>query len=286
MRSFPFSQAAKAAKCKSVGTSELKHARIEMPNINFPILLHNTLLTPCLWHPTFQSPNASKLYQVLPSLLSVEANVITRASSKPDPTYEQALLSISGTRNPAYVLPCPWIFTLSNHGCHCECTHCCKSEQDENGVASSSKTAASSGKCEPALPALVKPEEAPGTTRTGLVDDLNEIPVESVVDQCAQHVGLCSEEAASKPEQASSTGVEIARRDGEPCSDLIEKTDVVEFPFPAGHLSLTEKDGRESVNCSGDKRIANASLAAEARRRRKELTKLKVMHGQQCRTHC
>lgn len=286
MRSFPFSQAAKAAKCQSVGTSELKHARIEMPTTNLPILLHNTLLTPCVWHPTFQSPNASKLYQVLPSLSSAEANVITRACSKPDPTYEQALLSISGPRNPVYILPCPWIFTVSNHGCQCECTHCRKSEQDENAAASSSKTAVSSGKCEPALPASAKLEEAPGTMRTGLVNDLNEIPVESVVDQCGQHVGLCSEEAASKPEQASSTGVEIARHGSKSCSDPIGKTDVVEFPCPAGHVSLTEKDGREPDNCSGDKWIANATSAAEARRRRKELTKLKVMHGQHCRTHC
>lgn len=276
---FPFLQMTKAATCKVVGTSEPKHGQTETPAslLNIPMLLPNTLFGPCLWPPIFQSPNTSQPYQVPPTL-----PFVPRASCNPDPPHEQSLLSISGPRNPVYILPCPLILTLPNHGHHCESS---QPIDDQQGAAASSKTAVSSSKCEPVLPASVEPKGAL-STRAGLLDDLNEIPVEPSVDRYGQHVGLHCVETASEPEQASSTRVETARREGALCSHPTEEAYVMEVVSPAGLIDLTGKEHRESVTCSSAKKTAGATAAAEARRRRKELTKLKAMHGRQCHTHC
>lgn len=280
---------AKAAICKVVGTSKPKHGQTDTPAplLNIPMLLPNALFGPCLWPPIFQSPNTSQPYQVPPTL-----PFVPQASCNPDPPHEQSVLSISGPRNPVYILPCPLIFTLPNRGHHCESSQSPKPIEgkkpieDQEGAAASSKTAVSSSKCEPVLPASVEPKGALSTTRAGLLDDLNEIPVEPSVDRYSQHVGLHCAEAASEPKQASSTRVETARREGALCSHPTEEANVMVVASPAGHIDLTGKEHRESVTCTSDKKTAGATAAAEARRRRKELTKLKAMRGRQCHTHC
>lgn len=291
---FPFTQMAKAANCKVVGTTKPKPGQTETPTslLNLPMLLPNTLLAPCGWPPIFQSPDISHPYQVPPAFSFEPAKVASQAPCKPDQPHKQSLLSFSGPRNPVYILPYPMIFNLSNQGYHCESSQFPKSVEDEepvddqDGAATSSKTAESSGKEEPVLPALVEPEGGPSTTRARLLNDLNEIPMESPLDLYEQHVGLHCTEVNSEPEQSNSTGVDIAEHESALCSNLIKKTNDVEVPLPAGPSALTEKEHRESFSSSSDRKRAGAIAAAEARRRRKELTKLKTMHGWQCRTHC
>ncbi|KAK4766406.1 hypothetical protein SAY87_008048 [Trapa incisa] len=225
----------RASSYNVMGTTKAKakHGQTELPTplVNFPVLLPNTLFAPCVWPPVFQG-----------------------ASCKPDIPHEHNLPSFSSPRNPVYILPYTMFFTLPNQGHHSEYK---KSEEGENPVDNSHDGSAASSRGESVLPASVKPDKALSTTRAGILNDLNEIPVESPVDLDEQDTGLnCSD-----PEQANTAGLEV--------------------PSPGDPDALTE-----SVSSSGDKKTAGAFAAAEARRRRKELTRLKALHGRQCQTHC
>ncbi|XP_031383592.1 uncharacterized protein LOC116197558 isoform X3 [Punica granatum] len=278
---------AKAVKCEVVGTtSEIMPASGEMPasSLNFLMLLHNNPLAPVVWPPIFQSPSTGQAHQVPPTLPFIPANVTTEASFKPHPPHERGPLNISGPRTPVYILPCPWFFPFPNQVHHFESSHCPKSDRGDKPVddqhgATSTRTAVSSENCDSSFPASAE-TEAPGPIRLGLLNDLNQIPVESPVDQGCQQVGLQCEEAASEPKQASFMGTETVRHEIESEPHPANGTNVVEAPSSAG-LTTLSVEHRESVTASGDKKLISMNAAAEARRRRKERTKLKAMHGRQ-----
>ncbi|KAI6672701.1 hypothetical protein NL676_000607 [Syzygium grande] len=130
------------------------------------------------------------------------------------------------------------------------------------------------------VPIMVK-SEAPSPTRCRIKNDLNEIPVESPSDGGGRH-----EEVTPTPALPSSveTGSSVKYENG--ISEDLAAPNCEVISSSVSDASFVRKENHQQFDAYTRKKLADALAAAEARKRRKEITKLKSIHGRQCWLLC
>ena len=241
------------------------------PSTNCPLLLYNQpSFTPFLWSSPehrFQNAFASR--------------------AVPD---ERENPNIDAYRTPLYILPCPWFFQLPNHGngLHHPPSLNLKDKQDAvNNQCSASSLTENKSDTE------TKPAEKFQEASFGLLPDghlitphhKRMIPTNNLHDLSygfspdAHRILPHSNAMIFSPSPLTSLKPAITfNHEGELKSSYVDNAEGNHIVSP-----LSEKN-QEPVICSS-KRLVDAVAAAEARKRRKELTKLKNLHGR-VRMHC
>lgn len=248
---------------------------------NFPLLWYNRPpFTPDFWPSIIQSSNHVQ------SLHGKQS-----ATCGPGASQEQEnRMDVNGPRTPFYVLPYPWFVPLPDlgNGVQPQPSIGVKNKEDETSdsnqydASSSSKIVSDEEKPYCFFPIKVK-TEASGSTEVGPPNDLNEIPVGFPPDGGGRHTGAHSKEILFTPPLNCAQPASAVKHENRPLSD---ESPNIATPSTACHIvkALPEKK-QESVGYPS-KKLVDVVSAAEARKRRKELTKLKNLHGRQCRMRC
>ncbi|XP_050381419.1 uncharacterized protein LOC126798479 isoform X2 [Argentina anserina] len=292
-------QMAKAKKAEIEETAdENMSAYMKIPSsspTNSPLFLFNRPpFTPVFWPSIIQSSNSIQLQQVpqnpmgIPSNISLSCNVTADSSHEPGNP-----ININGSRTPMYVFPCPWFFPHYENGNVLEPQSSCLEIKQEGaffnsqGIASSSsRNAVQLENNQSSFPVRLD-TEASGTVETKPSTDLTENPAQFPDDRGDQHTGIHHKEEESREmflPLLNRGGVSSnIKHESELQLDVganFEKSSTAGHPFSA----LTEKNSEPIIYPS--RKMADAIAAAEARKRRKKLTKLKNLHGRQCRMQC
>ncbi|KAG2686538.1 hypothetical protein I3760_09G010300 [Carya illinoinensis] len=260
---------------------------------NCPRLLydHHPFMPP-FWPSISQSSNHVQSLHGRRSAIVIQSNIPMPATCSLDTSQEQEnRKDVNGPRTLFYVLPCPWFFPLPGHGNERqpEPSTGMKDEQDETshdnhyGVCSSSKFVAHVENHHCSLPDEVK-TEASGSTEARPANDSNETPVGLPQDGGDQNTGAHSEEISFTPalldcfQRASSI-----KHKNRP---QLEYTPDIETPSTACCIASALPEKKQKSTVYPNRKLIDVVAAAGARKRRKELTKLKNLHGRQCRMHC
>ncbi|KAG5243234.1 bZIP transcription factor family protein [Salix suchowensis] len=178
-----------------------------------------------------------------------------------------------GPRTPLYVVTCPWFFPGPDHGngLHAQPSFSFKQRRDGTSLnnlcrgSSSPKAAAPMENWHSSISIKVKSETA-SSEEFRVINDLNETPVGLTLDEGGQCEMILTPVPPTSVTPAIAVKNEAGRQTNQLRYVLPEKNqDPLKFP---------------------SKKLVDAASAAEARRRRKELTKLKNLHGRQCRLNC
>ncbi|XP_062117562.1 uncharacterized protein LOC133831318 isoform X2 [Humulus lupulus] len=257
-------------------------------------LYNHPPLTPLFWPPTSQSENFVQTSHLSQNAIVMPSNITFPAEGRHD-SCEQENLHMNGPRPPFYILPCPWFFPHPGHGIAVQSqpSFTRKIEREESYInnqdsATSSKAIHHIENQHSFLRVKVKTEPSGCGSLEAQTNDLNEHPAEVSQETDDQETGFHSSgrvynesfitPAPVKPMVTKSTAkheIELQR------GFTTNKTsaDVCHTPSAPPGKSC------EPIIYSC-KKSAEAVVAAEARKRRKELTKLKNMNGRQCRMHC
>ncbi|KAL5807560.1 hypothetical protein ACOSQ3_030448 [Xanthoceras sorbifolium] len=252
-------QVAKAIKTE-VGENpgELRSVNIEKSTsqpANFPLLLYNHHpFSPLGWPSNIQSSHPVHSQHGTQNAITIPP-IIPNTGNLDSSKEQENHININSTGTPLYLVPCPWFFPLQDNGSglHAQPSYSLKNTQNEtsmhngDGASSSSRSITHVENHHFSLPIKIK-DEAFGSTEARTNNDLNGIPVGCPPDGGGLHTG-------PRPREAKLT--------------------------PAPLCSVGDKK-QEPVSCPSKKLVD----AAEARKRRKELTKLKNIHGRQCRMQC
>ncbi|KAB2607757.1 transcriptional activator hacA-like [Pyrus ussuriensis x Pyrus communis] len=262
---------------------------------NSPFFLFNRPpFTPLFWPPVIQSSNSIQVQHVLQNPTAVLSNISLPANGTAESSLDQENPpNINGARTPLYVFPCPWFIPHfdNGNGLQPQSSLCLNNKQEETSFNNQYSSSSSSGAAtqldnhQPSLPVRLKTEDS-ASNEGRPSHDLNETPAQFPLDEGDQHTGPHPKENGCKeifvsPSSLNHAGVAscIKHENGfEP--DYTVTVDNSYHKFSA----LPEKNSEPIVYPTG--KLADAIAAAEARKRRKKLTKLKNLHGRQCRTQC
>ncbi|KAI6674125.1 hypothetical protein NL676_002031 [Syzygium grande] len=168
---------------------------------------------------------------------------------------------------------------------HQEASSCPKNKEDEDSAInqvsdSSSRTVTETEDSNSHVPIMVK-SEAPSPTRCRIKNDLNDIPVESPSDGGDWH-----EEVTPTPALPSSvkTGSSVKYENG--ISEDLAAPNCEVISSSVSDASFVRKENHQQLDTYTRKKLADVLAAAEAREKRKEITRLKSIHGRQCRLLC
>lgn len=182
------------------------------------------------------------------------------------------------------MLSYPWFFPVPDHGngIHSQPSPGFRHINDETSASngsmkSSSTVSALMENKDYSLPVKVKPE-APPLTEVRVINDLNETPTGLSPDEGGECADPHAQEMifASAGLNSAVPALPVKNESGFSSGIFAKASRLVN--------SLPEK-GRDLLKFPSKKSV-DAAAAAEARKRRKELTKLKNLYGRQCRTNC
>ncbi|XP_054801651.1 uncharacterized protein LOC129305693 isoform X2 [Prosopis cineraria] len=237
-------------------------------------------VTQLFWPSVIQSSNSVQFQHTPHSSTPIPSNISLPLSSETDLCHKQNnLIQDNEIQNPLYLFPCPWFFPPpeSGHG-QAPPSLGLKDKQDKYPVGkpcriSSSTNTTANKDNQATLPFKIK-TEASGLTEARPIDDPNHASPKFSLDGDQQRRGCHMMEGY----HGHSLGIchPTAVKE-EHCLQLHPARDA-EVSSTASYTanSLLEKK-QEQVD---------AIAAAEARKRRKELTKLKSIHSRQCRLQC
>lgn len=285
-------KAVKSQVDESPGELKSAHAEISVsPSANCPVLLYNHHPFSQLgWPSIIQNSHTHQSGHGLQNPVIIPSNILTPVVHKLDSQDQENSMNINATGTPFYIVPCPWFVPLhdNGNGFHPPPPDSLKSVQDEtlrhNGY-DACTSAQSITNMENLLFRAKANKEASGSTEVRTATDLNNIPVEFPPSGGGQHTGPHPREATSTQAPLCSLGGTLMiNHENVHRPDYTCNTEAISMK--ANHIanSLPEKK-QESANYPS-KKVVDAVAAAEARKRRKELTKLKSLHGRQCRLHC
>lgn len=251
--------------------------------------------SPLFWPPMSQSPNSVQVQHILQNAIVMPSDIPLPANGRHNSSLEQEnLIDINGPRTPFYILPCPWVFTHADRKnvFRPQASFFPKNEEEETSV-SNQYSATSSMRSVPHLdnhhsffPLKVK-TEASASFEARTTNDFNEVSAGLAQDGVDQHIGSHSKERDSREFFLTHVPLQCATSIIKQENGLqLDSTTHIETSPKLLHAldALPEKNCEQTIFPS--KKVADAVAAAEARKRRKELTKLKNLHGRQCRMHC
>lgn len=293
------------AKVVKAGMEEIpggrKPASVQItPSSASPLFLYNhPPFTPLFWPPVAQTPNSVQASHIPQNAMVMPSNIPFPVEGRHESCEQDNLMSANGPRTPVYILPCPWFFPHPDPGTsfQSQSSSFQKNEQDETSTnnqytATSLRTTPSRENQHSLMPIKVKTEPSGSVeARPRTTTDLNEHPAEVAQDdrhqQTGSHLkGSISKEALVtqlpiKPVVVTST---IKHENGLQLDSKPHIKTSAEVCQTQPATALPEKHCEPIIySC---KKSAEAVAAAEARKRRRELTKLKNLHGRQCRMHC
>lgn len=264
----PILQVAKIIKTeeeKTLESNSTHEITATPPSTNCPLLLYNQpSFTPFLWSSPehrFQNAFASR--------------------ALPD---ERENPNIDAYRTPLYIMPCPWFFPLPNHGngLHHAPSLNLKDKQDTiNNQCSVSSSTENKSDVE------TKPAKKYKEASFGFLPDSHlitphhkgMIPANNLHDLSygfspdAHHILPHSNAMILSPSPLTSLKPAITfKHEGDLQSNYIDNAE-------GGHIVTVLSEKNQEPVISSSKRLVNAVTATEARKRRKELTKLKNLHG-------
>ncbi|KAJ7971522.1 BZIP transcription factor [Quillaja saponaria] len=274
---------------KTPAQSKPAEAEIHTSSTNCPFLLYNRPpITPFCWPSIAQSSNPVQLQHGPQSSIVIPSKVSLSEPCGPDSCYGQNnLINNNGTLNPLYILPYPWFFPHFGNG---QLTSVgVKTNLDghpvnkQNSASSSSNTDAHTDNYEATLPINLK-SEASCSTEARPLNDLNETSLRFSLDGGERKLKSHIEEMFHRPASLRCVGHALAveHEDG----ILSNGTPSSEVPSAASYIVCALSEKKQEENKCQSKKLVDAVAAAGARKRRKELTKLKNFHGRQCRLHC
>ncbi|XP_042508969.1 uncharacterized protein LOC122084631 isoform X2 [Macadamia integrifolia] len=258
-----------------------------------PLLVYNRppLFPPFIWPPIIHPLNPMQM-PVVPENASIQKDLMP-FNYEPGSSNERGNLpSISGPRAPFYIIPCPWFLPFPDHGnqLHSQPLDSCglKEKQDENSIdnqldeGSSSKAMGDVGNYHQSSPKELKADAVSSTEAN--TNTTNTHPESSI--------GFPTELIGPHPQGVVLTPVPLrsvkptftVKCEDESLTDSVFQVEAVSSA--ASYIASPLPEKLQGAVVYPNKKMADASAAAEARKRRKELTKLKNLHGRQFRLHC
>ncbi|OMO68281.1 hypothetical protein COLO4_29783 [Corchorus olitorius] len=280
-------KAIKAEEKEATGEVKLSH-QISGSSGNYPFFFYNNQhpFPPFCWPSIVQSSHT-----VQSQFGHQNSNVVPLSISPPtnggfDSSHDhENSINVDGPKTPLYVVPYPWFFSLPDHGNGLHLQSSCgpksiDEETTENNRSSSVCSLKSSvvheEKFNLSLPVEVEKEaycsfEASPNNLTQVrppPDGDGQCRIYNIKEEVIMTTPLCSA-GATYLEQENKT-------------DYAAYSEVasVRSCHSVGALPEENPESTKYLN----KNVTDAAAAAEARKRRKELTKLKNLNGRQCRT--
>ncbi|XWS43438.1 hypothetical protein CRYUN_Cryun16bG0103700 [Craigia yunnanensis] len=273
-------KAIKAEEGKAPGEVKLAHPFLFYNQHPFPPLCWPSIVQSS--HP-LQSQCGYQNAIVSPSSISAPTN--GRLASSLD---QENPINVNGPKNPLYVVPYPWFFSFPDHGNGLHPQPACglnniKDETSVNNRFSAGcflKSVVLEEEYNSSLPVEVE-KETYGSIEAN-PNNLNCTPVGLPPDEDGQRIRFHIKEEVLVPTPLCSAGTTLLVAQ-ENMPDRVVNTEAA--PIRACHfVGALPEENQESTNYTS-KKVLDAVAAAEARKRRKVLTKLKNLHGRQCRVH-
>lgn len=273
-------KAIKLGEQKALAEVKLTH-QISGPSRNYTFFFNNQHpFPPFCWPSIVQSSHSVQSHYghqgiFVPSSISTPNN--GRLGSSHD---QENPVNINDPKTPLYVVSYPWFFSLPDHQNGLQPQPSCSPNdiEDEGSVNNqfsagcSLKSVVHEEKYNSSLPKEVEIEAYRSTEANP--SNLNCTPVRLPPDGGGQCISyhIKEEVLASTPLSLAGTTLNVVEQENTP--DHVVKTEVV--PIRECHYvgALQEEN-----------KVLDALAATEARKRRKELTKQKNLHGRQCRLH-
>ncbi|XWS66710.1 hypothetical protein CRYUN_Cryun05aG0223900 [Craigia yunnanensis] len=279
-------KAIKAEEWKAPGEVKLAH-QISGPSRNYPFFFYNQHHFPPFCAPSIVQSSHPVQSQCGHQGIFVPSSISTPTNGRLDSSHDQENpINVNGPKTPLYIVPYPWFFSLPDHrnGLHPQLS--CGPKDIEYGssvnnqfsVGCSLKSVVHEEKYNSSLPIEVE-KEAYGSIEAS-PSNLNCTPVRLPSDGGGQCTRFHIKEEVLVPTPLCSAGTTfVVEQENTP--DRVVKM----APIRACHLiGALPEENQESTNYTS-KKVLDAVAAAKARKRRKELTKLKNFHGRQCRVH-
>lgn len=292
-------QMAKAKKTEVEETPDENMSSYVLPSsspTNSPLFLFNRpSFTPVFWPSIIQSSNSIQLQQVSQNPMAIPSNISLPSNGTADSSHELGNpININGTRTPLYVFPCPWFFPHFDNGNGLQPQSSCLENKQKGAFFNNQYSASSSSRSvsqldnhQSAFPVRLD-TEASGSMEARPRTDLHETAAQFPLDGGDHYTGFHPKENGSReiflsPLLNHGRVASTIKHENGLESDYSANT---EKSLTASHSfsALPEKNSEPIIY--PNRKIADAIAAAEARKRRKKLTKLKNLHGRQCRMQC
>ncbi|XP_022767126.1 uncharacterized protein LOC111311740 isoform X2 [Durio zibethinus] len=269
-------RAVKAEEAKAPGEVKLAH-QISGPSRNYPFFFYNQHpFPPFCWPPIVQSSHLVQSQCGHQNAIFVPSSISTPTNGRLDSSHDQENpINVNGPKTPIYVMPYPWFFSLPDHGNGLHPQPSCgpKNIKDATSVNNgfcagcSLKSVVHEDEYSSSLQMEVE-KEAYGSIEVS-PNNLNCTPVRLPPDGGVQCKRFHIKEEVLVPTPLCSAGTTFGVEQGN-ALDHVANTEVAQ--------------NQESTNYKS-KKVLGAMVAAEARKRRKELTKLKNLYGRQSWVH-
>ncbi|MBA0693037.1 hypothetical protein Goari_010551 [Gossypium aridum] len=269
-------KALKADEGKTTAELQLDH-HISGPSGNYPYFFYNQHhFLPFCWPSSVQSshPVQSQCGQ---NAIFVPSSISSPANGRLDSSFNQENpINVNGPKTALYVVPYPWVFSLPDQrsGLHPQPSCGTKDIEDETSVSNHFNAGCHlkpvmNEKYNSSLPVEVEKEAYDPIEASPNNKNCTSVRLPADVGvQCMSHI----KEEVLVPGPLCSAGTTFENR-----TDHVVKTE--EAPIGAFHfVGALPEENKESKNYTS-KKVLDAVAAAEARKRRKELTKLKNLHG-------
>ncbi|XVE96469.1 hypothetical protein REPUB_Repub02eG0224600 [Reevesia pubescens] len=282
-------KAIKAEEGEAPGEVKLAH-QISGPSRNYPIFFYNQHpCPPFSWPSIVQSSHPIQSQCGHQNAIFVPSSISALTNGRPDSSHEQENpIKVNGPKTPLYVVPYPWFFSLPSHGngLHPQPSSGRNNIKDETSVSNRFsagcplKSIVHKEEYNSPVPVEVE-KEAYGSIE-GSSNNLNCTPVRLPPDEGGQSIRFhIKEEVLVPPPLCSAGATFVVEKENKP--DHVVHTEAA--PIRAcKFVGASSEENQESTNYRS-KKVLDAVAAAEARKRRKELTKLKSLHGRQCQVH-
>ncbi|XWS55977.1 hypothetical protein CRYUN_Cryun09bG0046800 [Craigia yunnanensis] len=274
-------KAIKGEEGKAPGEVKLVH-QISGPSRNYPFFFYNQHPFPPFCWPSMVQSSHPVQSQCGHQGIFVPSSSSTPTNGRLDSSHDQEIpINVNGSKTPLYVVPYPWFFSLSNHrsGLHPRPSCGPKDIEDESSVNNqfgarySLKSDVHKEKYNSSLRIEVE-KDAYGSIKAS-PSNLNCTPVRLSPDGGGQCIRCHIKEEVLDPTPLCSAGTTfVVEQENTP--DHVVDTEAA--PIRACHcVGALPEENQESTNYTS-KKVLDAVAAAEARKRRKELTKLKNLH--------
>ncbi|XP_043689585.1 uncharacterized protein LOC122640439 isoform X2 [Telopea speciosissima] len=261
-----------------------------------PLLIYNRpLFPPFLW-PTIIHPLNPMQMSVVPENATVRKCPMPSNYELGSSNEQGNLPSLNGSRAPFYIIPCPWFLPLADHGNQLHSqpldSYGLKEKQDENSInnhqddGSSSKVMGDIGNYH--QPSSKELKTDVGSSTEANTNTTNTNPGSAVaLPTEVQLIGPHPQGVVLTPVPLRSVKPNFTVKcedEFQTDSDSVFQVEAVSSAASYFASPLPEK--LQGVGGYPNKKMVDVAVAAEARKRRKELTKLKNLHGRQFRMHC
>uniref|UniRef100_A0A2P2MYT7 BZIP transcription factor family protein n=1 Tax=Rhizophora mucronata TaxID=61149 RepID=A0A2P2MYT7_RHIMU len=251
------------------------------PSSNSPLVIYNQhQFSQFCWPPILQTPNTVQSHNGPPHAIIIPSNIPMPIKRKLDSCQQEqgTFANMNGPKTPLYEVPCPRFFQLPNHSNLCHPQHSFSLKHVQNAASTNDQVSSSTSKGVaafmknglPYFPVKVG-SEAASSTEVRAIDDLNDLPVGFPPDGGGQCGLTNSKEMIPSLVAGSSRKNESALYASRITGISTKSCQLLSVPLEKNQDSFE----------SQIKKLLDATAATEARRKRKELTRMKNLHGRQ-----